>query len=114
MFSAEFSMPPPRVVNCAAAWEGVRDASDFGPSCIQPPVPPVSVYYDPPESASEDCLSLNVWAPEHAEDAPVIVWIHGGSLRIGGAAQPVYDGTAYAERNVVFVSACSAGSHIPS
>ena len=87
-----------------AAWEGVRDASDFGPSCIQPPVPPVSVYYDPPESASEDCLSLNVWAPEHAEDAPVIVWIHGGSLRIGGAAQPVYDGTAYAERNVVFVS----------
>ena len=26
-----------------AAWEGVRDASDFGPSCIQPPVPPVSV-----------------------------------------------------------------------
>lgn len=87
-----------------AAWEGVREASDFGPSCIQPPVPPVSVYYDPPESASEDCLSLNVWAPADAEDAPVIVWIHGGSLRIGGAAQPVYDGTAYAERDVVFVS----------
>lgn len=87
-----------------AAWDGVRDASAFGPSCIQPPVPPTSVYNDPPESASEDCLSLNVWAPADAEDAPVIVWIHGGSLRIGGAAQPVYDGTAYADRGVVFVS----------
>ncbi|WP_084421457.1 carboxylesterase/lipase family protein [Henriciella litoralis] len=87
-----------------AAWDGVRDATAFGPSCIQPPVPPTSVYNDPPETSSEDCLSLNVWAPADAEDAPVIVWIHGGSLRIGGAAQPVYDGTAYADRGVVFVS----------
>ena len=86
------------------AWNGVRDASAFGPSCVQPPVPATSVYNDPPEQASEDCLSLNVWAPAEAEDAPVIVWIHGGSLRIGGAAQPVYDGTAYAERDAVFVS----------
>lgn len=87
-----------------AAWEDLRDASAFGPSCIQPPVPPTSVYNDPPSEASEDCLSLNIWAPDDAEDAPVIVWIHGGSLRIGGAAQPVYDGTAYAEHGVVFVS----------
>ncbi len=86
------------------AWEGVRDASAFGPSCIQPPVPPTSVYNDPPVESSEDCLSLNVWAPADAESTPVILWIHGGSLRIGGAAQPVYDGTAYAERGVVFVS----------
>ena len=87
-----------------AAWEGVRDASSFGPSCIQPPVPPASVYNDPPKEASEDCLSLNVYAPADAEDAPVIVWIHGGSLRIGGAAQPVYDTTAFADRGVVYVS----------
>lgn len=87
-----------------AAWEGVRDASAFGPSCIQPPVPPTSVYYDPPQESSEDCLSLNIWAPAEAENAPVIVWIHGGSLRIGGAAQPVYEGTAYAERGVILVS----------
>ena len=87
-----------------AEWDGVLDASEFGPSCIQPPVPPTSVYHDPPQSSSEDCLSLNIWAPAKAEDAPVILWIHGGSLRIGGAAQPVYDATAYAERGAVFVS----------
>lgn len=88
----------------AETWEGVFDASQFGPSCIQPPIPPTSIYYDPPETSSEDCLSLNIWTPEDAEKAPVIVWIHGGSLRMGGAAQPVYDGSAYAERGVVFVS----------
>lgn len=87
-----------------AQWEGVRDGASFGASCIQPPVPPTSVYYDPPAESSEDCLSLNVWAPRDAENAPVIVWIHGGSLRIGGAAQPVYEGTAYADRGVILVS----------
>src|SRR3546814_7868026 len=53
---------------------------------------------------SEDCLTLNVWAPEHAEKAPVIVWIHGGSLRIGGSAEPIYDGANFARRGIVFVS----------
>jgi para-nitrobenzyl esterase len=88
----------------AEPWSGIRDAADFGPSCIQPPVPPTSVYFDPPKASSEDCLSLNVWAPEDAEKAPVIVWIHGGSLRIGGSAQPMYDSAVYAERGIVFVS----------
>lgn len=104
-----FAAPPTGELRWAppaapADWDGVRNASEFGPSCIQPPVPPTSVYYDPPGKSSEDCLSLNVWAPSDAEGAPVIVWIHGGSLRIGGAAQPVYDATAYAERGTVFVS----------
>lgn len=92
---------PPQPVQ---PWQDVRDAAAFGPSCIQPPVPPTSVYSDPPQASSEDCLSLNVWAPSGAEKAPVIVWIHGGSLRIGGSAQPMYDATAYAERGVIFVS----------
>ncbi|MBA4800509.1 MAG: carboxylesterase family protein [Euryhalocaulis sp.] len=93
-----------RAPQAAPSWEGVRDASAFGPSCIQPAIPPTSIYYDPPQSASEDCLSLNVWAPEDAENAPVIVWIHGGSLRIGGAAEPLYDGAELASRGIVLVS----------
>ena len=88
----------------AAGWEAERDASAFGPACVQPPVPAASLYNDPPAATSEDCLTLNVWVPEGARAAPVIVWIHGGSLRIGASSLPMYDSTHYAERGVVFVS----------
>ena len=88
----------------APSWKGVRDASAFGPACLQPPVPGTSLYYDPPADSSEDCLTLNVWAGADAEKAPVIVWIHGGSLRIGSSAEPMYDGTEFAHRGTVFVS----------
>ncbi|MCM8731641.1 MULTISPECIES: carboxylesterase/lipase family protein [unclassified Hephaestia] len=86
------------------ASHGTHEATRFGSSCLQPPVPATSVYYDPPESMSEDCLTLNVWASEQAKQAPVIVWIHGGSLRIGGSAEPLYDGANFARRGIVFVS----------
>ncbi len=88
----------------AAAWEGTRDAAAFGPRCVQPPLPPTSIYYSPIEAMSEDCLSLNVWAPADAAGAAVMVWIHGGSLRIGGSSEPLYDGAALARRGIVFVS----------
>tara|TARA_R110002051_G_scaffold10866_6_gene40613 strand:- start:27450 stop:29102 length:1653 start_codon:yes stop_codon:yes gene_type:complete len=88
----------------APSWKDVRDASVFGPACIQPPVPETSLYYDPPADSSEDCLTLNVWADADAETAPVIVWIHGGSLRIGSSAEPMYDGSEFARRGAVFVS----------
>lgn len=88
----------------APAWKGLRSARAFGPSCVQPNPPASSVYYNPPDATSEDCLTLNIWAPAVAADAPVIVWIHGGSLRIGGAAEALYDGSEFARRGVVFVS----------
>ncbi|MBX3562770.1 MAG: carboxylesterase family protein [Sphingomonas sp.] len=87
-----------------ARWSGTRDAAAFGPRCVQPPLPPTSIYYSRIEAMSEDCLSLNVWSPADAARAPVIVWIHGGSLRIGGSAEPLYDGAPLARRGVVFVS----------
>ncbi|GAB5348650.1 carboxylesterase/lipase family protein [Alteriqipengyuania sp. 357] len=85
-------------------WDDVYDASAFGPACIQPTVPAASLYNDPPARSSEDCLNLNIWAPDDADDAPVIVWIHGGSLRIGANSLSMYDGAHYAQRGVVFVS----------
>ncbi len=87
-----------------ADWRGLRDAAAFGPSCVQPPVPADSLYFDPPAAMSEDCLTLNVWTTEQAVSAPVIVWIHGGSLRIGGSAEPLFDGANFARRGIVFVS----------
>ena len=38
---------------------------------------------------SEDCLTLNIWAPAGARKAPVFVWIHGGALADGWAAMRV-------------------------
>lgn len=88
----------------AQGWTGVRDASDFGASCLEPPWPPQSIYADNPPKFSEDCLFLNVWAPSHAKHAAVIVFIHGGAFIRGGSWEPTYDGTHFAERGVVFVS----------
>lgn len=85
-------------------WTGIRDAAAFGPSCIQPILPSGSLYAVDMAGMSEDCLTLNVWAPVGARNRPVIVWIHGGSLRIGGSAQAAFDGAAFARRGVVFIS----------
>ena len=75
----------------ASGWAGVRDASDFGASCLEPPWPTQSIYADYPPKFSEDCLFLNVWTPPQAKKAPVIVWIHGGGLVYGGSWEPYYD-----------------------
>ena len=37
-------------------------------------------------------------------NAPVIVWIYGGSLVFGGTSEPYYDGRTFAARGIVFVS----------
>ena len=45
------------------------------------------------ESSDEDCLTLNVWAPERAEALPVMVWFHGGGFELGsGHADGGYAG----------------------
>ncbi len=88
----------------APKWQGVRTATAFGPACFQPASPPRSLYADTPPHMSEDCLSLNVWAPEGAHGAPVFVWIHGGALVSGASSQAIYDGTKLAQRGSVVVS----------
>ena len=85
-------------------WTGTRDGTRFGPVCVQPGGRPGSIYYEPLPAMSEDCLTLNVWAPADARNAPVFVWIHGGSLVSGSGRQPMYDGAAMARRGILVVS----------
>ena len=76
-------------------WTGVRQAGEFGASCIQP----ARV-----EPQSEDCLYLNVWSPAGARNAPVMVWIHGGGYLNGSGSLPYYDGGALARLGAVVVT----------
>jgi len=88
----------------AAKWPGVRPATQFGPACLQPIPRTASIYADPPPAMSEDCLSLNVWAPADARNAPVMFWIHGGALVGGYGSESIFDGRKLAERGIVVVS----------
>ncbi len=54
---------------------------------------------------SEDCLTLNVWAPQGGKNLPVAVWIHGGGGIIAGSgSQPTFDGSRFARDGVVLVT----------
>ena len=87
----------------APAWPGVRDAADFGPACLQPKPRAGNIYASPLKSMSEDCLSLNIWTPDRARKAPVLVWIHGGSLVAGSSSEGMYDGATMARRGGIVV-----------
>ena len=87
-----------------ARWKGVRNASEFGAACYQPPPRLSNIYVGKPVPMSEDCLTLNIWAPAKARKAPVFVWIYGGALQSGASREPIYDGKRLAERGAVVVS----------
>jgi para-nitrobenzyl esterase len=80
-------------------WQGVRDASKFGLRCMQ------DTTHDPDfgRPVSEDCLTLNVWAPNSSagEPLPVMVWIHGGGF-INGSGD-IYDSRWLAARGDIIV-----------
>ncbi|MCR4471858.1 MULTISPECIES: carboxylesterase/lipase family protein [unclassified Burkholderia] len=80
-------LPPQPVV----PWTGVRDALVLGNRSPQ-------VELDYPawldsSPATENCLALNVFAPEGANPQsrlPVMVWLHGGAYIFGSASSPLY------------------------
>jgi para-nitrobenzyl esterase len=80
-------------------WDGVRDASKFGSRC------PQDTTHDPEggHNVSEDCLTLNVWAPSAPASTarPVMVWIHGGAFANGSS--DVFDSRWLVERGGIIV-----------
>jgi para-nitrobenzyl esterase len=94
----------------AAAFKGTFKAEHFGASCIQghgsESRPPYTYEYLAHGEFSEDCLTINVWAPAGAKPGslPVLVWVYGGGFREGSGEVPVYDGQELAHHGVVLVS----------
>jgi len=85
-------------------WASVRTTADFGPACVQPQSKTPSIYSGARLPVSEDCLTLNIWTPANAKNAPVFVWIHGGALLTGSSREPMYDGKRLADRGIIVVS----------
>jgi len=98
-----FAAPPVgdlrwRAPQPAAKWDGVLQATKFGPSPIQ------GTRTGP--GMSEDCLYLNVWTPAKSskDRIPVLVWIYGGGFNSGSTSDRSYSGEKLAKKGVVFVS----------
>jgi para-nitrobenzyl esterase len=86
-------------------WTAPRDALAFGAAPLQPAdglSQTLGLLGDHPQS--EDCLTLNVFAPAApAAPRPVMVWLHGGAFQTGTSAGPAYDGALLARRGDVVV-----------
>lgn len=88
-----FSPPVP-----ADPWVQTLVADTFAATCPEP----VSVGIP----QSEDCLFLNIWTPERADentDIPVMIFIYGGAFIQGNAEHPLYEGAYLAANEDVIV-----------
>jgi para-nitrobenzyl esterase len=74
-----------------------QNATQFGNHCPQAASPFGNA------SATEDCLFLNVYAPNGFDVAlPVMVWIHGGALVVGESND--YNASKLVQRGVIVVT----------
>ncbi|WP_024332806.1 carboxylesterase/lipase family protein [Gordonia hirsuta] len=87
-------------------WTDTLACHDYGPSPIQDKM--FTARGDGTfQPRSEDCLTLNVFAPDTVAAAgrPVMVFNYGGAYILGGSATPIYDGAFLARaRDVIVVT----------
>jgi para-nitrobenzyl esterase len=97
------------------AWDGIRDALVKGP--VAPQVMPSPEEFEKAMPGldiaplvgdglvqGDDFLLANIWTPDVAGRAPVMVFIHGGAFTGGCGTADVYDGAALARAGVVCVT----------
>ena len=104
----------------AGGWEGVFAADTYAPMSMQTRNLPIydslaqiigyhdyeiSLKDNYREAVSEDSLYLNIWKPseEPAENLPVLVFIHGGSLQTGNSWYKDHKGEGLARDGVIVV-----------
>lgn len=97
------------------AWSSPLVAQTLPPACLQQflsgePGAREREYFNnpllPPPPESEDCLYLNVFAPQDASPTnlkPVMFWIYGGNNQIGTASLAYYNGSSLAVNEGVVV-----------
>ncbi len=95
---------PPQPVS---AWTSPLDASKPGDVCPQVIQAQFAVSGQTAGQVigNEDCLSLNVYAPQTASSGsrlPVMVWIHGGAYTLGSGSD--YDASTFARKHGVVVT----------
>ncbi|MEE4025865.1 carboxylesterase/lipase family protein [Gordonia sp. PKS22-38] len=85
-------------------WPGVRDCSSFAKAAVQAKMY-TAVAPGKYQPIGEDCLTLNVFAPDRpsSRPRPVMVFIHGGAYILGTAATPLYDGALLARAEDLIV-----------
>ena len=93
-------------------WVGEREMLEYGNPCMQ--LPAVGNDDGRGYVGDEDCLVLNVWAPQigptkiptGSDRLPVMFWIHGGGNSVGSGGSDttaLYDGSLLASEHGVIV-----------
>jgi acetylcholinesterase len=80
-------------VQTPEAFEGTRNASDFGPACWQ------NLFSSTQQS--EECLTVSIFRPSNVpmeQELPVLVYLHGGSFVSGSHRS--FDGALFVEKSV--------------
>lgn len=104
-----FAYPKP-----VTRWDGVYNATEYGNCAYQHRAfeddAKVNAFYHKEFrkglsfTYGDDCLFLNIWAPEKAENCPVIIYIHGGSFTGGSANEGHISGEAFAQKGIIMAA----------